>query len=73
LHKAGSAPTLDFSLAMFFAGRSRQSVTPTNATPNPRVNRLLLKKLREWRFFPAMRDGKPAPLDQDVRITFEVK
>jgi protein TonB len=42
-------------------------------TPNPRLNRLLLEKLREWRFFPAMRDGKPVPSDQDVRITFEVK
>jgi protein TonB len=42
-------------------------------TPNPRLNRLLLEKLREWRFFPAMRDGKPVPSDQDIRITFEVK
>ena len=42
-------------------------------TPNPRLNRLLMEKLREWRFFPAMRDGKPVPSDQDVRITFEVK
>jgi protein TonB len=42
-------------------------------TPNPRLNRLLLEKLKEWRFFPAMRDGKPVASDQDVRITFEVK
>jgi protein TonB len=42
-------------------------------TPNPRLNRLLLERLKEWRFFPAMRDGKPVPSDQDVRITFEVK
>ena len=42
-------------------------------TPNPRLNRLLLEKLREWRFFPAMRDGKPVASDQEVRITFEVK
>jgi protein TonB len=39
----------------------------------PRLNRLLLEKLREWRFFPAMREGNPVPSDQDVRITFEVK
>jgi periplasmic protein TonB len=45
----------------------------TKPTPNPRLNRLLLEKLREWRFFPAMRDGKPVPSDQDIRITFEVK
>lgn len=42
-------------------------------TPNPRLNRLLLEKLKEWRFFPAMRDGKPVASDQDIRITFEVK
>ena len=42
-------------------------------TPNPRLNRLLLEKLREWRFFPAMRDGKPVASDQEIRINFEVK
>jgi protein TonB len=42
-------------------------------TPNPRLNRLLMEKLKEWKFFPAMRDGKPVPSDQDVRSTFEVK
>jgi protein TonB len=42
-------------------------------TPNPRLNRLLLEKLKEWKFFPAMRDGKPVASDQDIRITFEVK
>ena len=42
-------------------------------TPNPTLNRLLLEKLREWRFFPAMREGKPVASNQDVRITFEVK
>jgi periplasmic protein TonB len=42
-------------------------------TQNPRLNRLLLEKLREWRFFPAMRDGRPVASDQEVRINFEVK
>ena len=42
-------------------------------TPNPRLNQLLLEKLKDWRFFPAMRDGKPVSSDQDIRITFEVK
>ncbi len=45
----------------------------TKPTPNPRLNRLLLEKLKEWRFFPAMRDGKPVASDQEIRITFEVK
>jgi len=42
-------------------------------TQNPRLNRLLIEKLGEWRFFPAMRGGKPVASDHDVRITFEVK
>jgi protein TonB len=42
-------------------------------TPNPKLNRLLLEKLKEWRFFPAVRDGKPVASIQEVRITFEVK
>jgi len=42
-------------------------------TPNPRLNRLLIEKLGEWRFFPAMRDGKPVASDQDIRVTLEVR
>ena len=42
-------------------------------TPNARLNRLLLDKLKEWRFFPAMREGKAVASTQDVRINLEVK
>ncbi len=33
-------------------------------TPNPRLNRLLLGTLKNWRFFPAMKDGKPVESTQ---------
>ena len=42
-------------------------------TPNPRLNRLLLDTLKNWKFFPAMRDGKPVASVQEIRVQFEVK
>ncbi|HTP60859.1 MAG TPA: energy transducer TonB [Burkholderiales bacterium] len=42
-------------------------------TPNPRLNRLLLEKLRQWRFAPAIRDGQPVASVQEIRIGLEVK
>jgi protein TonB len=42
-------------------------------TPSPRLNRLLLEKLKEWRFSPAIREGKPVASVQDIRIGLEVK
>lgn len=45
-------------------------IRPTN---NPLVNRLLLKTLSTWRFFPAMEDGKPVAAVQDLRVYLEVK
>ena len=42
-------------------------------TPNPRFNRLLLETLRNWRFFPAMQDGKPVASTEEVAIRIDVK
>ncbi|WP_082814270.1 TonB family protein [Paraburkholderia monticola] len=42
------------------------------ATPNPRLNQLLLDALRRWRFFPALRDGQPVESTQDIRVHFNV-
>jgi periplasmic protein TonB len=42
------------------------------ATPNPRLNQLLLDTLRRWRFFPALRDGQPVESTQDIRVHFNV-
>jgi len=42
-------------------------------TQNPRLNRLLLETLRQWRFFPAMQQGKPVESTQEMVIKVEVK
>jgi periplasmic protein TonB len=41
-------------------------------TQNPRLNQLLLETLRNWRFFPAMKDGHPVESEQDIRVHFNV-
>ncbi len=42
-------------------------------TPNLRLNRFLLNNLRNWRFFPAMQDGKPAASTLPFLVRLEVK
>lgn len=42
-------------------------------TQNPRLNRLLLETLKNWRFFPSMKDGKPVASTQELSIKVEVK
>ena len=42
------------------------------ATPNPRLNQLLLQALRRWRFSPAMENGHAIESRQDVRVHFNV-
>jgi protein TonB len=47
-------------------------VTLIQPTQNPRMNQILLKTLRGWRFFPSMQDGHPVESSQDVRVHFNV-
>lgn len=42
-------------------------------TLNPRLNRLLLNTLKNWRFFPAMKDNKPVISTEDIVIQIDVK
>ena len=49
------------------------TVELVNPTPNPRLNRLLLDTLKNWRFFPSMKDGKPVASTQDISIKIDVK
>jgi protein TonB len=42
-------------------------------TPNPRLNRLLLDTLKNWRFFSAMKDGKPVDSTQEISIKVNVQ
>lgn len=41
-------------------------------TQNPRLNRLLLETLRQWKFDPALQDGKAVPSTQDIVIRVQV-
>jgi protein TonB len=47
-------------------------VTLVQPTQNPRLNQILLKTLKGWRFFPSMQDGHPVESSQDVRVHFNV-
>jgi protein TonB len=42
-------------------------------TANPKLNRLLLSTLKNWKFFPSMKDGKPAASTEEIVIKVEVK
>ncbi len=42
-------------------------------TANPKLNRLLLSTLKNWKFFPSMKDGKPAVSTEEIVIKVEVK
>ena len=48
-------------------------VTLAQPTPNPRLNQILLNVLKEWRFFPAMKDGIAINSEFDVRIPISVQ
>lgn len=47
-------------------------VTLVRPTQNPRLNQLLLETLKNWRFFPAMKAGRPVESEQDIRVHFNV-
>lgn len=49
------------------------NVTLTQPTQNPRINQILLATLREWQFFPAMKDGIAIASEFDVRIPITVQ
>ena len=42
-------------------------------TQNPRLNRLLLDSLKNWKFFPAIKEGKPVASDEDIVVHVNVK
>ncbi|HMC13088.1 MAG TPA: TonB family protein [Gallionellaceae bacterium] len=45
----------------------------TKPTQNPRLNRLLLDALRNWKFSPAMKDGKPIASEEVRVVRVQVK
>jgi protein TonB len=48
-------------------------VTLAKATPDPRINQILLGTLRQWRFFPAMKGGVAIDSAFDLRIPITVQ
>lgn len=48
-------------------------VTLTTPTQSPRLNELLLATLKQWRFFPAMKNGVAVDSQFDVRIPISVQ
>jgi periplasmic protein TonB len=49
------------------------NVTLIQPTPNPRLNQILLETLKQWKFFPAMKDGIAINSEFDVRIPIAVQ
>ncbi|PKU26345.1 energy transducer TonB [Telmatospirillum siberiense] len=43
------------------------------ATPDPRLNQILLDAFRHWRFFPAMQDGRPTASTLVLRVPIRVE
>jgi protein TonB len=48
-------------------------VTLIKPTPNPRLNQILLDTLKQWKFFPAMRNGVAINSEFEVRIPIAVQ
>ena len=48
-------------------------VALTTPTQSPRLNELLLETLKQWRFFPAMKNGVAIDSQFDVRIPISVQ
>ena len=49
------------------------NVTLATPTSNPRLNQILLDTLKQWRFFPAVKDGIAIDSEFDVRIPITVQ
>jgi len=43
------------------------------ATADPQINEILLDTFRRWRFFPAMRNGKPMRSTLVLRVPIKVQ
>ena len=49
------------------------TVELVQATDEPRLNRAILDALKQWRFFPAMKDGTPVASVIEIRIPIRVQ
>jgi len=51
----------------------KATVSLEQATPDPQINQVLLDTFRRWRFFPAMRQGKPVSSTLVLRVPVKVE
>ncbi len=49
------------------------TVTLEQPTPDPRLNQVLVAAFRQWRFFPAMEQGKPIGSTITLRVPVTVE
>jgi periplasmic protein TonB len=62
------------AVAHFKVGYDGQvDVELVKPTSNPELNQLLLDTLKQWKFFPAMRNGVAIASEFDVRIPISVQ
>lgn len=62
------------ALALFrISADGRVKVELSKPTNNPRLNRILLASLKNWRFTPAIRAGKPVESTEEILIRIEVR
>ena len=55
------------------AADGQVEVALVKPTQNPRLNEILLDTLKQWRFFPAMRNGAAVDSEFDVRIPISIQ
>jgi protein TonB len=48
-------------------------VTLEKPTSSPRLNQVLLETLKQWKFFPAVKNGIAIPSSFEVRIPISVQ
>lgn len=67
--------TLDAVAVVRFAVAADGSAGATlvQATPIPRLNQLLLEAFNRWRFFPALKDGKPVASVMELRVPVRIR
>jgi protein TonB len=49
------------------------AVALTTSTPNSRLNQVILKTLKSWRFEPAVKDGAAIDTEFDIRIPISIQ
>ncbi len=66
---------MDFQVVARFhiAADGTATVELIKATPIPGLNQAILNTLDTYKFFPALKDGKPVDSTQDWRFRFQVK